>query len=777
MLRYPRPRRSRSALPLLLASAGVLAPSAVGCLDRPLEPLDSRRTTVGIELLPQSSVDKIDLLLAIDNSRSMSDKQRILATAVPDLVQRLVTPLCVDGNEVAIDPQPAPGAECPPGSAPEFEAITDIHIGIINSALGSPGGKSCNNEDVPIFPAQNSGAYLLSGTVTGGAAPTWNGKGFLAWDPEGKKTPVGESDVGNLTGTLRDMVEGVGQTGCGYESQLESIYRFLVDPEPYLTIEIGDDGRGHPQGTDGDLLQQRRDFLRPDSLVAVVMLSDENDCSANVTSAGWRTYQNGALWKARSECATNPDDECCFSCAVENIGSCPVDDACFGPDGKVLPADSDDNAAERNLRCFDQKRRFGFDFLYPTQRYIDGLRSKTVPDRDGQMVPNPLYSDLDPSDGTSVPRADNLVFFAGIIGVPWQDIARNPNDLADGGFKNSEQMLEGGVDGQSTTWDWLLPSADGKSPAADPLMRESVAPRTGTNPAVGDALAPPGAARDANRVNGHEWNVVRNDDLQYACVFDLEDTRDCSAVDANGVSLYPSCDCKPDAEFTPEEIGNPLCQDANGVYGTTQYRAKAYPGVRQLEVLRGLGDQGIVASVCPAFITGNPTPADLARPDYGYRPAVASIIDRLKQAIRGSCQARVLPQDAEGQVKCLVLQASANEECSCDAAGLQPVPAEKQAAVTLAQEMSVDMGWNCFCEVKQLKGAAMEACRTDISELPVVDGQSVDGWCYVDPTQGGNPALVDDECPDTEQRKIRLLGEAKGDNGTTNLFACTTGNE
>src|SRR5262245_2080061 len=40
--------------------------------------------------------DKVDLLMMIDNSRSMADKQLILALAVPDLLGRLVNPRCVD---------------------------------------------------------------------------------------------------------------------------------------------------------------------------------------------------------------------------------------------------------------------------------------------------------------------------------------------------------------------------------------------------------------------------------------------------------------------------------------------------------------------------------------------------------------------------------------------------------------------------------------------------------------------------------------------------------
>src|SRR5262245_58518689 len=68
---------------------------AGGCLSRPVEPQDTRTTATIVERLTQSAVDKIDILLAIDNSRSMADKQEILVQAVPKLVGRLISPLCV----------------------------------------------------------------------------------------------------------------------------------------------------------------------------------------------------------------------------------------------------------------------------------------------------------------------------------------------------------------------------------------------------------------------------------------------------------------------------------------------------------------------------------------------------------------------------------------------------------------------------------------------------------------------------------------------------------
>ena len=85
--------RLRSAGTMLVLAGFAAMPA---CLDRPIEPVEPRTTSTIVDKLTQSSVDKIDLLLMIDNSGSMSDKQQILKLAVPDLVQALVNPKCLD---------------------------------------------------------------------------------------------------------------------------------------------------------------------------------------------------------------------------------------------------------------------------------------------------------------------------------------------------------------------------------------------------------------------------------------------------------------------------------------------------------------------------------------------------------------------------------------------------------------------------------------------------------------------------------------------------------
>src|SRR5262249_28272097 len=141
----------------------------------------------------------------------------------------------------------------------------------------------------------------------------------------------GDSDLGEVAQKLQDLTVGVGVSGCGYESQLESIYRFLVDPAPPQSIEI-QNGKGVLIGTDDVVLQQRADFVRPDSALMIVLITDENDCSTREggqyffsNQSGDPSNPNGAfhLPHARSECAKDPGDPCCASCGQATPTGCP----------------------------------------------------------------------------------------------------------------------------------------------------------------------------------------------------------------------------------------------------------------------------------------------------------------------------------------------------------------------------------------------------------------------------------------------------------------------
>jgi hypothetical protein len=566
---------------------------------------------------PLAKVDKVDIVVGVDNSRSMADKQAVLALALSDLVQSLVNPSCLDGSGNPVAAQPPSGNDaCPAGSQRAYAPILDIHVGIVTSSIGGHGSDACSPSETfscngSPNPTNNDAGHLVSrdDACSGMNVPTYQGQGFLAWDPAQTLMPPGDANAAELTSKFRTMVLGVGQVGCGYESQLESWYRFLVDPEPYNSIPVVN-GIAVPTGVDAVLLEQRAKFLRPDSLLAILMLSDEDDCStkeygqfyyANEQRNPSNPAQQFHMPRARQVCATNPNDPCCASCGQTTPQGCPADPTC-GQSPTLSDVEDD-----INLRCWDQKRRFGIDFMYPVDRYVQGLSSTTIPNRNGDLVQNPLFSDL--GGGSGPVRDPGLVVLSGIVGVPWQDIARNPSDLSQG-FKSADELAaaQNGVTG----WDVILGDPAGYVPPKDPLMIESVDPRVGENPVLHDPLVSPGSP-GSNAINGREYSIPKRDDLQYACVFPILAPRDCSQP---GVQ---ACDC------SDPQNDSPLCDPNNK---TSQIAAKAYPSARQLAVLKGLGAQGVVSSICPS------QQSDPAKADYAYRPAVRALIERVQARLK-----------------------------------------------------------------------------------------------------------------------------------------------
>jgi hypothetical protein len=282
------------------ATTLTLGLAAAACLSRPVGQQPPTTKVNFTSTVSQQAVDKVDLLFAIDNSASMGDKQEILADAVPDLINGLLRPRCVDsdGNP---DPngstaEPTGTKEdrygCPAGYEPEFKPVTDMHIGIVSSSLGNFGGDVCVESE----PRTNDRGRLININPQGGDVPLAKPSNFLAWFPQSKEnederrhpppaTPVRTID--DLADAFKTMVVGVGQNGCGLEAQLESFYRFLIQPDPWDTIKRDQNNQADlGDGVDIEVLQQRADFLRPDSLVAIIMLTDEDDSSVDPLSVG-----------------------------------------------------------------------------------------------------------------------------------------------------------------------------------------------------------------------------------------------------------------------------------------------------------------------------------------------------------------------------------------------------------------------------------------------------------------------------------------------------------
>ena len=568
---------SRSARSTSLAAAAVLvlavAP-AVGCHTvLGLNDLTDRQADAGPvannDAVGTTISSKGDLLLEVDDSASMGPKAAVFADLVASLVRKLAV-------------------------------ADDMHIGVITTSLGSMGGDVCAE-------STNRRAHLVTRTRKGEPVARAAG-GFLQYGGGSDTT------VDGLIDDTQRLVIGAGESGCGLEAQLESTYRFLVQPDPWLSINVSGHERAEYVGIDSELIDQRKAFLRPDSLVVVVLVTDEDDSAVDPRSArglGWGFMANKfpgtqplrpdakpTMPLPTSACATDPRSPDCTSCAL--VKNCDASDAacarlasdtqCMTDDGLYGPTES-----QPNLRFFRMKQRFGIDPQFPISRYVDGFTKERVPNRDdehplvadpaGFDVPgdylgaasctNPLFAESLPAAGEELcrrakgRRGKELVLFAVLGGVP--------NDLI-------AARLE--TDGTSTSApDW--PHILGADPASfdfrgqDPHMVQSIDPRPG--------LPPPSSVRGDNGkdpTHGREW-TTRGNDLQYACTFALPLPLSCTSED-------PSCDCAGPAN-------PPLCGPTVGA----QLRAKVYPTIRELRVVQGLGERGFAGTLCPV-VTADP---------------------------------------------------------------------------------------------------------------------------------------------------------------------------
>jgi hypothetical protein len=287
----------------------------------------------------------------------------------------------------------------------------------------------------------------------------------------------------------------------------------------------------------------------------------------------------------------------------------------------------------------------------------------------------------------------------------------------------------------------------------------------------------------ANSINGHEYHAVA--DLQYACIFPLEARRDCTLVAED-----KGCDCKQSelSDVNRVAYNKPLCQPPGTANtGTTQYFAKAYPGLRQLQVLKDYGPNSIVASICPKHMGG-----DIEDPSYGYYPALDAFYDRLKDTTHSRCFPRPLSVDpATGLVNCAAVEAT-SESAGCDCAarpGRTSEPLSESSSDPRTQKLvgafrdglknnlgvcdkpgKPDCSSFCLCEIQQLGkdaqglcsvASASSVCQPSSQETPAA------GFCYVD---GTSPAVRD--CAESEKQKILFVGPGTPWKGATTFMAC-----
>ncbi len=205
---------------LLLIALGV---GLVGCAPERPAPVDTRIAAASSPEVTGSG--NLDILFMIDDSSGMTVMQDKLADQIPSMMNAI-------------------------GSLPT--GFPSTHIAVISSDLGAPGDSvakiGCTpNGDYGAFQTQPRGACKDS-TLTAGATFVSDAHGVVNY----------------TAANIADVVQCIlplGESGCRFTHPLAAI--------------------AHALGVDGTPQPDRNaEFLRPDALLAVIILTHQDDCSA-----------------------------------------------------------------------------------------------------------------------------------------------------------------------------------------------------------------------------------------------------------------------------------------------------------------------------------------------------------------------------------------------------------------------------------------------------------------------------------------------------------------
>lgn len=166
---------------------------------------------------PVTPIPAVDILLVIDDSYSMLPNQTKLMQGVDTLIDGLL----ING------------------------ALPDLHIGVVSTDLGTPSRlNGC---------AQSDQGKLQNAPTTANCTPPSDG--YISHQSQKINVPNASDPIQGVKDALR-CIGILGTGGCGFEQQLESMA---------LALDV----KNNPG------------FRRPGAVLGVLILSDEDDCSAS----------------------------------------------------------------------------------------------------------------------------------------------------------------------------------------------------------------------------------------------------------------------------------------------------------------------------------------------------------------------------------------------------------------------------------------------------------------------------------------------------------------
>ena len=321
--------------------------SSDGCVTRPVAATNPITKTNFITSIPHGERS------TRSTSSSTSTTRRRWATSrpiwrrpSPTCSRAWCTPNCVDATG-----KPSPGQATPRRaraptrlSTAEFPPVHDMHIGIVSSSLGPRLGDACHHgrrhagdsRRESISRHNDDQAHLLNRAADPNEphelhrgsrwATRRSPDNFLDWFPPSSVnrrtrgvTPTGPAPVTDPTVDLQQRLPAARRRRAPVRVRHRVAARDLVPlPHPARSVRVAHDRRqsGDSQvaqwvGVDTTILAQRADFLRPDSLVAVIVLDRRERLRgrrALVRRHGLELHGRHGFNPPRgtSICATNP---------------------------------------------------------------------------------------------------------------------------------------------------------------------------------------------------------------------------------------------------------------------------------------------------------------------------------------------------------------------------------------------------------------------------------------------------------------------------------------
>jgi hypothetical protein len=250
---------------LLLALA--LLALAGGCIERNGAAASPCTQVTIAQQIQVNNVESVDLLFMVDNSNSMSEEQASLTAEFPRMISILASGDFNEDGDIEDDE--------------DFDPVRNLNVGVITSDMGTGGF------DVPTCARSDfgdDGILRTTGRVDiTGCMATY--PPFLNFMVGGGQTPT---DFANDVA----CVATTGTGGCGFEQQLEAMLKALspTASQPWTStdfVAIGTPGAAESlrrpffMGTQPHADRENDGFVRDNSVLAIIPVTDEEDCSAH----------------------------------------------------------------------------------------------------------------------------------------------------------------------------------------------------------------------------------------------------------------------------------------------------------------------------------------------------------------------------------------------------------------------------------------------------------------------------------------------------------------